>query len=83
MPRSFASRLAQFPPRAAAGCPTCRAWSWRVVNDTEPSPYDVEQRRGEPPGPGDWPAVCPDCGRAIPTISIVHVAGDEWRGRRL
>lgn len=80
MPRSFAARLDQFPLRAAAGCPTCRAWTWRVVND---EPYEAERRRSEPPGPSDWPAVCPDFGRAIPTISIVHVDADEWRGRRL
>ncbi len=65
----------------AATCPTCAAWGWRVVNDVEPSPYDLEQRRNEPPGPSDWPATCPDCGRAIPTISVIHVDSATWRER--
>ena len=83
MPRSFATRLDQFPPRRAT-CPTCAAWTHRVVNDEpDDSPYEAERRRGEPPGPSDWPETCPACGREIPTISIIHVPGDEWRGRRL
>lgn len=61
-------------------CTTCQTWTHRVTNDeADDSPYELERRRGEPPGPRDWPATCPDCGREIPTIRIVHVDGDLWR----
>ena len=67
------------------GCPTCARWDIRVeIPDEVSSTYELQERQRrlerEGPGPREWPPECPDCGRHIDTVTIVHV--DDWHARR-
>ncbi|MGC4107268.1 MAG: hypothetical protein QM753_13175 [Thermomicrobiales bacterium] len=47
--------------RDEAGCPTCQAWPGLVLIDDN--------------GNMDRPERCPDCGRLVPIIHLLHVVG--------
>lgn len=69
------TRLTALEPRQPRRCETCASWNARVIYDDG---AHTDWQGDAYPTP---PAACPDCGRVVLTVNVLHVDGDEWQRR--